>query len=79
MIHFNSLHAHICCLRTQSPPYAPVATDEKQESSLSLFARSGRERKRAVVASGGERREAAAFAGYHICSYSGVGFLSHTC
>lgn len=57
MIHFNSLHAHICCLRTQSPPYAPpVATDEKQESSLSLFARSGRERKRAVVVVGSAER-----------------------
>ena len=56
MIHFNSLHAHICCLRTQSPPYALVATDEKQESSLSLFARSGRERKRAVVVVGSAER-----------------------
>ena len=56
MIHFNSLHAHICCLRTQSPPYAPVAMDEKQESSLSLFARSGRERKRAVVVVGSAER-----------------------
>ena len=56
MIQFNSLHAHICCLRTQSPSYAPVATDQKQESSLSLFAHSGRERKRAVVVVGSAER-----------------------
>ena len=56
MIQFNSLHAHICSLRTQLPLYVPVATDEKQGSPPSLFARSGEERRRAVVVVGSAER-----------------------